>query len=188
MEASGERREALSSWQSKGNVQLRMGVTRWQFQSRSQRLLTSYGACSTKTKARERTGSKSLQIVDLLYCITFQITNQDSLRTGPFQSPSFSSSVRRKKLEGPGYEIVTIRKQDLVTPRVWYSGTSRFSFLENNSLPSLIRTYQTGKFAGKLPWISPDSKELHIENADIFPVKIPLRSETTDCSRCCRCF
>ena len=26
-------------------------------------------------------------------------------RTGPFQSPSFSSSMRRKKLEGSGYEI-----------------------------------------------------------------------------------
>ena len=56
----------------------------------------------------------SLQIADLLYCITFQITNQDRLRTGPFQSPSFSSSMRRKKLEGSGYEIVTISKQDLV--------------------------------------------------------------------------
>ena len=28
-----------------------------------------------------------------------------TIRTGPFQSPSFSSSMRRKKLEGSGYEI-----------------------------------------------------------------------------------
>ena len=27
------------------------------------------------------------------------------IRTGPFQSPSFSSSMRRKKLEGSGYEM-----------------------------------------------------------------------------------
>ena len=28
------------------------------------------------------------------------------IRTGPFQSPSFLSKMRRKKLEGSGYEIV----------------------------------------------------------------------------------
>ena len=55
--------------------------------------------------ALERTGSKSPQIADLLYCITFQRTNQDRLRIGPFQSPSFSSSMRCKKLEGSGYEV-----------------------------------------------------------------------------------
>ena len=69
-------------------------------QSRTQSLLTSYSACSTK-----RTGSKSPQIADLLYCVAFQRTNQDRLRIGPFQSPSFSSSMRCKKLEGSGYEI-----------------------------------------------------------------------------------
>ena len=42
-----------------------------------------------------------------MYCITFQRTNQDRLRIGPFQSPSFASSMRCKKLEGSGYEIVT---------------------------------------------------------------------------------
>ena len=37
----------------------------------------------------ERTGSDSPQIADLLYCITFQITNQDHLRIGPFQCLRF---------------------------------------------------------------------------------------------------
>ena len=45
-------------------------------QSRTPSLLTSYGACSTKTKGSGRTGSKSPQIADLLYCIAFQITKQ----------------------------------------------------------------------------------------------------------------
>ena len=58
-------------------------------QSRTQSLLTSYRACSTKTNALERTGSNSPQIAVLLYCITFQITNQDHLRIGPFQSLRF---------------------------------------------------------------------------------------------------
>ena len=39
--------------------------------------------------ARERTGSYSPQIADLFYCIAFQITNQDHLRIGPFQSLRF---------------------------------------------------------------------------------------------------
>ena len=43
-------------------------------------------ACSS---ALERTGSNSPQIADLLYCITFQITNQDHLRIGPLQSLRF---------------------------------------------------------------------------------------------------
>ena len=53
-------------------------------QSYSQSLLTSYGACSTKMKTLERTGSKSLQIVNLLNSITFQTTAQHRLRIGPF--------------------------------------------------------------------------------------------------------
>ena len=63
-------------------------------QSHSQSLLTSYGACSTKMKTLERTGSKSLQIVNLLNCITFQTAAQHRLRIGPFQSP-FSLSMAR---------------------------------------------------------------------------------------------
>ena len=58
-----------------------------------------------KWRALERAGCNSLQIVDLLYCIAFQITNQDNLRIGPFQSPSFSLSMRLKKLAGSGKEI-----------------------------------------------------------------------------------
>ena len=54
----------------------------------------NYGACSTKMKTLERTGSKSPQIVNLLNCITFQTTAQHCLRIGPFQSP-FSLSMAR---------------------------------------------------------------------------------------------
>ena len=72
-------------------------------QSRSQSLLTSYGAYSTKTKALERTGSNSPQIADLSYCIS---DNQsESPKNWSFPEPSFSSSMRRKKLAGSGNEI-----------------------------------------------------------------------------------
>ena len=53
-------------------------------QSRTQSLLTSYSACSTKPKSSEK---DQFQIV--LYCIVFQITNQDRLRIGPFLSLRF---------------------------------------------------------------------------------------------------
>ena len=69
-------------------------------------LLTAHAR--RKWRALERTGSKSPQIADLLYCITFQRTYQHCLRIGPFQSPSFLSSIRCKKLEGSGYEIVMV--------------------------------------------------------------------------------
>ena len=75
-------------------------------QSRTQSPLTSYGAFSTKTKALERTGSESPQIADLLYCITFQITNQDCLRTGPFQNLLFrrACAVRSQQALGTRLE------------------------------------------------------------------------------------
>ena len=72
-------------------------------QSRSQSLLTSYGACTMKTKALERTGSNSPQIAHLLYCIS---DNQSgSSKNQSFPEPSFSSSMRRKKLAGSGNEF-----------------------------------------------------------------------------------
>ena len=74
-------------------------------------LLTAHAR--RKRMALERTGSKSSQIADLLYCITFQRTNQDCLRIGPFQSPSFSSSMRSKKLEGSEYEIAMCHEYHL---------------------------------------------------------------------------
>ena len=80
-----------------------LGVTVYNLVPRAFWLLTAHAR--RKLRALERTGSKSPQIVDLLYCITFQRTNQDHLRIGPFQSPSFSSNMGSKKLEGSGYEI-----------------------------------------------------------------------------------
>ena len=84
-------------------------------QFRTQSLLASYCACSTKTKGSGKDWFlKSARLTVLycitlyyIYCITFQRTNQDRLRIGPFQSPSFSSSMRSKKLGGSGYEIVS---------------------------------------------------------------------------------
>ena len=52
-----------------------------------------------KRRALERTRSKSLQIVNLLYCIAFQITNQDYLRIGPFQSLRFRRACTVRSLE-----------------------------------------------------------------------------------------
>ena len=54
---------------------------------RASELLTAHARW--KRRALERTGSNSPQIADLLYCITFQITNQHHLRVGPFQSLRF---------------------------------------------------------------------------------------------------
>ena len=48
-------------------------------QSRYQSLRTSYGSYSPKTKTRERTGAKSPQIVDLLYCIAFHLCSDEGL-------------------------------------------------------------------------------------------------------------
>ena len=78
----------LSLTNSKKEIVLAKVKDVWH-QSRSQSLLTSCGACSTTTKAQERIGSDSLQIAELFYCITFQITNQVHLRVGPFQSLRF---------------------------------------------------------------------------------------------------
>ena len=80
----------------------------------SRYLLTAHAR--GKRRALEGTGSNSPQIADLLCCIAFQITNQDHLRIGPFQSPSFSSNMRRKKLAGSGTEIASDRVPPVSQP------------------------------------------------------------------------
>ena len=59
-----------------------------------------------KNEALERTGSKSPQITDLLYCTDYTSGNQSgSPNNWSFPEPSFSPSMRCKKLAGSGYEI-----------------------------------------------------------------------------------
>ena len=44
---------------------------------------------------------------DWLSEMQYNTISQRTIRTGPFQSPSCSSSMRRKKLEGSGYDVGT---------------------------------------------------------------------------------
>ena len=104
------------------------GVTRaYNLVPRAFQLLTAHAR--RKRRALERTGSKSPQIADLLYCITFQRTNQDHLRIGPFQSPSFSSSMRSKKLEGSvGTRLARVTSKNKIVGEVDLSISQLFRF------------------------------------------------------------
>ena len=75
-------------------------------ESRTQSPLTSYGACSTKTKALERTGSENPQIADL-YIVLYYVSDNHSgsPKNWSFPKPSFSSSMRRKNLAVSRNEI-----------------------------------------------------------------------------------
>ena len=64
-----------------------MYVCMYDCQSRTQSLLTVHAR--RKRRALKRTGSNIPQIADLVSCIAFQITNQDHLRIGHFQSLRF---------------------------------------------------------------------------------------------------
>ena len=64
----------------------------------------------TKTKTLGRTGSKSPQIADLLYILSYISDKQSgSSKNWSFPEPSFSLSMRCEKLAGSGNEIVTFK-------------------------------------------------------------------------------
>ena len=108
-------------------------------QSRTQSLLASYCACSTKTKG----SGKDRFLGDPDWSSEMQYNTISrylrTFRTSPFQSPSFSSSMRSKKLVGSGYEIAFPRNTQIsISFRLNMLVTHRTSFnrvLNNNLLP-----------------------------------------------------